>query len=107
MPEEKFAYVAGSTTRPAGLLNGITPLSATAGGSDAAMATDLAAISNSVAGIAGTANIVVIASQREFLKIGNQLPLFPLSLYASGGLADGSLVAVAGADIKVLGFRVQ
>jgi Phage capsid family len=51
-----FSTTAGSATRPPGLLAGIAPLTAAAGGGEAAMLADLAAIAAAV----GTGNVVYV-----------------------------------------------
>jgi hypothetical protein len=42
--------VAGSATRPPGLLNGVTPLTATTGGGFAALSADLSALAEAIPG---------------------------------------------------------
>src|SRR5262245_32098507 len=63
-----FDANAASATRPAGLRNGITGLTAATGGGDQAMMKDLGALAAAVAGVAGL-QIVFIANPPEAVKI--------------------------------------
>lgn len=90
-----FGTAAGSTTAPAGLLNGITPITAEAGGDEAAMIADLTALGAAVAPVAGD-QITFVVAPRQAVKIALKGPKpFPYELRASAALADGTVIAVA------------
>ena len=87
--------VAGSATRPAGLRNGISAITAATAGSEA-MFTDIGALVNAVAPVSG-GDIVIVAAPAQWaalmLKSGSLPAPFPI-LY-SAGLSDGDVVAIA------------
>jgi hypothetical protein len=92
-----FDGAAGDDIRPAGLLNGVTPIAATAGGGVAAIATDL----GNMAAAMATANIdpegmiiVVAAKQATTLRLLAG-PRFDNEIFGSTGLASGTVVAFA------------
>jgi hypothetical protein len=81
--------------RPAGLLNGITPLTAAAAG-DQAMATDLAKIASAVAPLAGNGQIVLVAAAAQAVALAlRSTREIPYTLLASAALAPGTVIAVA------------
>lgn len=87
---------AGDTTRPPGLLNGVSPITAaTGGGGIGAMVTDLGALANAVAPLGGL-NLAYVASPEEAVKISlGAGPQFKLPVLASAGLAAKTVVCVA------------
>lgn len=90
-----FSSAAASVSAPAGLLNGVTPITAEAGGMDDAMLADLTALGGAVAPVAGE-QITFVASPRQAVKIALRGPQpFPYELRSSAALADGTVVAVA------------
>jgi hypothetical protein len=90
-----FDATAASTTRPAGLRNGVTTTTATAGGDDLAMMKDLGALAQAVAAVGGM-NIAFVASPGEAVKIALRAgPNFKFPVLASGGLAAGFVMCVA------------
>ncbi|WP_092235012.1 hypothetical protein [Bradyrhizobium sp. Gha] len=86
--------VAASTTRPAGLRNGVNKTTATAGGSLNAMLTDLSTLAGKVAAVGG-GDVVFIADATTVTKVKILAPLFPYPIWASGGVADGTVIAIA------------
>ena len=96
-----FSTGAADATRPAGLLNGISALTASAltPASEAAAA-DVRALVAAVAGVAGNGDVMIIASPGQAaslkLRIAGQLD-YPV--LASSALAPGTLIAVAVAAV--------
>jgi hypothetical protein len=86
------AAVAGE--RPAGLLNGVTPLTPTAGGGDDAMDRDLVNLATAVSGVAGS-SIVFVASPAAALKLALRRGEMPYRVLTSAALAAGTIMAVA------------
>lgn len=89
-----------SGERPAGLLNGVTPLTPTAGGGTDAMIADLVKLASAVAPVAGS-SITFVASPDLALKLalrGGELPYRVLSSFA---LASGTILAVANNALAV------
>ena len=85
----------GDATRPAGLRNGVTALTATAGGGDAAMMRDLGNLAAAVAPVAGS-QIAFVAAPSEAVKVSLRAnPTFPYPVLASGALAAGTVMALA------------
>jgi len=90
-----FDATAASTTRPAGLRNGVSVTTATAGGTVDAMRKD---VGNLVAAVAPVANgqIALVGSPDVAAKLLlNANPALPYPVLSSGGLAAGFLVAIA------------
>jgi hypothetical protein len=93
---------AGSTTRPAGLRNGVAAISAASGGGATALASDLAALAGAVAAVGGT-DVIFVAAAKEAMKIKVLTPLLTVPVFASSGLADGTVVAIAPSALVVAG----
>jgi hypothetical protein len=90
-----FDNIAVDTTRPAGLLYGVSATAATASGTNEAMITDIGALASAVAPIAGE-QIAFVAAPKQAAKIRlRTLGTFPYPLFASGALTDGVVVCVA------------
>jgi hypothetical protein len=92
-----FDAVAGDATRPPGLRNGVTTITAsTTTPLSEAMRKDVAALVGGVAGVANNGAIVLIASppQAAALRLAAG-PNFPYEIMASSGLAAGFVMAVA------------
>jgi hypothetical protein len=85
---------AASASRPAGLRNSATSVSATAGGGTAALLKDMGALAAAVAGVGGM-SICYVASPGEAVKIALQAPQFPFPVLSSGQLAAGIVMCVA------------
>jgi len=90
-----FSNVAADTTRPAGLLNGVTPLTASTGTGITAMWDDLAALATAVAPLGG-ADIVYVTSPGDWVKITFAAgPQFKIPVYASSGVPAKTVIAIA------------
>jgi len=108
-----------SSTRPAGIRNGVsattaTALSATVLNALDAMSKDISNITTSVAAVAGTLdNIVIIASPAEAVKLALRTnDSFPFDIYATNGLAGGVVLALAVNALAIAGdlsptFRIS
>lgn len=93
-----FSNAPADATRPAGLLNGITPITADPGtGSKTdAMVADILALGKAVAPVAGGTNVIFVASIGQALALqlrtyGNFRP----SVITSSVLANGTVIALA------------
>jgi hypothetical protein len=96
-----FDNVAGDAVRPPGLLNGVTPIAATAGGGTNAMAKDLANIAGvmSDAGV-GAETMVIVANPRQAVTLRLiSGPNFAYPIFSTVGLAAGTVVGVEAAAI--------
>jgi hypothetical protein len=60
-----FSATAGSTARPAGILNGVTGQTAKAGGTTAAMNTDIRNLFSAISAVGSIDDIVLIASPAQ------------------------------------------
>jgi hypothetical protein len=88
------AGVAGAS--PPGLLHGLTPLAATAGGDLSAMGTDIANLADALAPVSGNGQIVLIAAVKQatvlnMMSFGDA----PYPIFSSAALAAGTVIAVA------------
>jgi hypothetical protein len=94
-----FDAVAGDTTRPAGLLNGVTPLTAAvAGGSDLeTLAADIASLANAIAAAGiNPEGLVLVASWKQATKLRLLSgPNFDNVIIGTSALADRTVVGVA------------
>jgi hypothetical protein len=96
-----FDTAAADATRPAGLLNGVAPIAATAGGGQGAMVTDVAKLAQAIsdAGIS-TDGMVLIAGATAAIKLKLLAgPLFDHEILETTGLAGTTVVAIAPAAI--------
>jgi hypothetical protein len=91
-----FDAVAADTTRPAGLLNGVTPLTAQTGpGGIDAIAADLATLAGAIsdAGM-GADNLTLVCNPREATKLRIlRGPVFEFQLLSSPAIAAGTVIA--------------
>jgi hypothetical protein len=95
---------AGSTTRPPGLLNGVTAESPVSTDTTVkGMADDLSLITSKVANVAALADTIIVASPRQAVKIWAELPLLKIPVYATATLADKVVVAIACSGIAICG----
>src|SRR5262249_51349340 len=95
---------AGSTTRPAGLRNGVSALTATAGGSAAALIGDISKLTALSGGVGAIwSDLLFIASVREAAKIAAYIPLFKYPVVASAAVAEGQLICVVPSSIVMAG----
>lgn len=94
-----FSTTAASAVRPAGILNGVTAITATAGGGVHAMATDIANLVGAVHAAGGGMNVVLIAAPQQAVAIsllgGSG---FSLPVITAPSLADGTVIAVESAS---------
>ena len=91
-----FDDVAADEVRPAGLLYGVTPIAATAGGGMVAMTKDVTNIAAAIAASGGNAdNVVFIASaaQATTLRLLSG-PNFTNPVFSTMGVANGTIVGV-------------
>jgi hypothetical protein len=88
-----FDSTAASSARPAGLRNGISALTGTAGGGNAAMVADLAMLAAAVAPI-GPPVFVASPERAARLKIQSYSPP-PYPIFGSPGVAQTDLIAIA------------
>jgi capsid protein len=94
-----FSATAASAVRPAGLLAGVSALTATAGGGAGALQGDIAALA-SVASAVGSDNVVFIASSAYALRLRTYKTVLEpeednFQIFASIAVPDGRLIAVA------------
>jgi hypothetical protein len=99
-----FSATAASTARPAGLLNGISGLTPTASGGEAAVRGDIAKLA-AVAGTTGSANIAFITSRAYALRLATYANILGpgVQVWPSIAVADTTIIAVA-IDAFVSGF---
>jgi Phage capsid family len=91
-----FDATTGDATRPAGLRAGISATTASAATpNEAAMIADLSTLAGAVAGVAGSAPIVFVASPRQAHAVRMRQPNLPYEILPSSGLAAGIVVAIA------------
>lgn len=82
-----------TSIRPVGVRNGVDGKTATSGGGLSALVSDLAMLGADVAGTSGV-NICYVVSPTEFIKICALLPMFPLPVFPSCGVEDGSMICI-------------
>jgi hypothetical protein len=86
---------AGTATRPAGLRYNVNKTTAATGGGISALAGDLSTLGAKVAAVGGN-EIMFVAAAKEAIRAKCLLPSsFPYPILPSGGLSDGTLVAIA------------
>lgn len=102
-----FSSTAASSIRPAGILNGVTPITPTAGGGQAALATDIGNIFEALASAGAGVDVVLIANpgQAASLKIWAG-PKFDYPVLASAALAPGTVIALEAGSF-VSGFSSE
>jgi hypothetical protein len=96
-----FDNVAGAGSRPSGLLNGVTPLTATSGGGVNAMAGDIGALAGALAdaGI-DTESMVIVAHPKQATKLRLLAgPMFSFPILGTPAVAAGTVVGLAPAGI--------
>jgi hypothetical protein len=81
--------------RPAGILNGITPLTAATGGSTDAMVSDIAKLANAVAAKSANGGMTFIASAKQAIAIQLQSLREPGVVLTSTALPVGTIICVA------------
>jgi hypothetical protein len=82
--------------KPAGLLNGIAPLTASSSTGNEAMYEDLEALGAAVSSVAGNGTIVIAAAPKQAIGLAIRMPSkLAWPVYASTSLADGTVIVVA------------
>jgi hypothetical protein len=90
-----FSANAATPDAPAGLLNGITPITAsTASPVTDAMTADLAALAGAIARVAGS-NIIFVTAPEQAIPIMFWSPEFPIPVLTSKALPKGTIIAVS------------
>ncbi len=88
--------VVGSTARPAGLRQGIAGLvPSTLPSASEAMKADITALTTSVCAVAGNNPIVLVAAPAQAIALRLWRERNAFEIFASGGLAAGTVVAIA------------
>jgi hypothetical protein len=90
-----FSTAAASAVRPAGILAGLTPITATSGGGAPAMATDVKNLIGALADAGGGTSVMLFANPRQAVMI--QLlagASFNIEVVPTPALAAGTVVAV-------------
>jgi hypothetical protein len=99
-----FSATAASSIRPAGILNGIAALSATAGGGQNAVSKDIGNLVGAIATGGTGRNVIFVASPTQACTLRIWAgPQFNYPILASSALAAGTIIAVE-ADSFVSGF---
>jgi Phage capsid family len=97
-----FGGAAADATRPAGLLNGVTPITATAGGGLAALASDLGNLAGQIADAEiASDDLVIIAHPESATKLRVLAPGFGNTVLGCAQLAVGTVIAVAPSGLGV------
>jgi hypothetical protein len=96
-----FDNVAGAGSRPSGLLNGVTPITATAGGGVNAMATDIGNLAGALADAGvDTESMVIVAHPKQATKLRLLAgPMFTYPVFGSSAVASGTVVGIAPAGV--------
>jgi hypothetical protein len=90
-----FSTTAASATRPAGLLNGVTPISTTAGGAFTALQADIKALVGAIMTAGGGVNIWLFANLVQAVTIKLAVgAAFDVPVIPTPALATGTIVAV-------------
>jgi hypothetical protein len=89
-----YSTAAGDATRPPGLLNGVSPITAATGGGSAAMTKDIAALVAAVSPVCGL-DLVFVADPATATKIKMAVfPAFDFDVLASNSVAANTLIAI-------------
>jgi hypothetical protein len=89
-----FDNVAASTSRPAGLLNGVTPLTPTAGGGQAACITDIKNLVAAIVTAGGGSNIQFFANPAQAVVFAAFFPFSKLPMIPTSALAANTVAAI-------------
>jgi Phage capsid family len=90
-----FSTTAGSASRPAGILNGVTPLGATAGGHDAALTDDLAALAAAIAPVTSGLAFIANPKQASAIKLRRGTTLATdIPIWSTIALSAGTVIAL-------------
>jgi HK97 family phage major capsid protein len=88
-----FSSTAGDTTRPPGLLVGVTPITAASGGGLAAMTKDFAALVQAVSPMCGT-DLIFVTDPGTLTKITMSVFDLPFDVLASNAITAGTVICV-------------
>lgn len=90
-----FSTAAATSARPAGLLNGIAAITATAGGGLEAMVTDIKSLGTAIAPIAGGSKIALIMNPTQAIIFAMRSYREPANaIVLAGNVAAGTVIAV-------------
>ena len=90
-----FSTAAASSVRPAGLLNGLTPIAATTGGGEPAIRADFKALSSAVMGAGSSENLVYIMSPGQALSARMwRVITESLTIWGTPAVPDGTVIAI-------------
>jgi hypothetical protein len=90
-----FSSTAGDTTRPAGLLVGLSATTPSAGG-DWAMLSDLETLAGAVAPVSSNAPLLFVASPKQAARLRYSNQLKDIEVFSSSALADKTIICIAG-----------
>lgn len=97
-----FATTAGSATQPAGLLNGVTPITASAATGKVALTEDLSALASAVAaGGSGAVTFIMAPERLAMLRIVAPELAVSADLAASAAIPTTRVVAVDGPSLLI------
>jgi hypothetical protein len=88
-----FSSTAGDTSRPPGLLVGVTPITAATGGGTAAMTKDIAALVAAVSPVCGM-DLAFVTTPDALTKIKMSVFDFPYDVLASNAVTAGTIMCV-------------
>jgi hypothetical protein len=89
-----FSTAAASSAQPAGLLNSVTPITATSGGGTTALDRDLENLAAAVAEGGGSGNVAYVAAPRQAAAIAVRKNPFAFEVWPSPALSAGTVVAL-------------
>ena len=91
-----FDATAGDAIRPAGLLNAVSPITASTSATVyEALIEDVSALAAAVASVAANGPIIFVASPEQAVVMRMWANQLSYSVFASGALTDGTVIAVA------------
>jgi hypothetical protein len=91
------ANAAIANTSPAGILNGVAPIAATAAG-PGAMVADISNLAEALAGVAGSGQMIIVAAPKQATAV-KLTTVDPPPVYASAALPVGTVVAIVAESI--------
>jgi hypothetical protein len=97
-----FDSTAADTTRPAGLLTGLSTSGAKSGGGVTAMVDDLAKLASTVAPVGGL-DLMFVAGPYAAAAITTYQPLLKFPVFCSGAVNDTTVICIAPSAVVVAG----
>jgi hypothetical protein len=94
-----FGSAAGSATTPAGLFNGVSPITATVGGGQAAAVGD---VSKLLAAISPASSPVLVGNSATLARLSMWAPALMIPAIVSEALAANSLAAIDAGDVVTM-----